>query len=180
MGGAVKAGLRLGDETLLARAARRLAPQVAALAVCTGPEAARLAGLVPPGVSDLPDPLAGFAGPLAGLSAGLDWARAEGHADLVTVAVDTPFFPPDLVARLAEGRGAAQAALAEDRDGLHPTFGLWRTSLAAPLRAALAGGERRMTRFADRAGAVHVRFAGADAFFNVNAPDDLALAEERL
>ncbi len=180
MGGTVKAGLRLGGETLLARAVRRLGPQVAALAVCAGPDPVRLAGLIPTGAACLVDPLPGYEGPLAALSAALDWAEAEGHADLLTVAVDTPFFPPDLAARLAAGRGGATAALAEDGDGLHPTFGLWRTALAAPLRAALAGGERRMTGFAARAGAVRVRFPGADAFFNVNAPGELASAEARL
>ncbi|RDC74925.1 molybdenum cofactor guanylyltransferase [Rhodovulum sp. 12E13] len=180
MGGTVKAGLRLGGETLLARAARRLAPQVPALAVCAGPDPARLAGLLPPGAASLADPLPGYEGPLAALSAALDWAEAEGHADLLTVAVDTPFFPADLATRLAAGRGAAAAALAEDGNGLHPTFGLWRSALAAPLRAALAGGARRMTGFADRSGAVRVRFPGDDTFFNVNAPDDLALAEARL
>ncbi len=180
MGGVLKAGLPLGGETLLARATRRLAPQVGPLAICAGPAPERLAGLIPPGAACLPDRVAGFAGPLAGLSAALDWAAAQGLEDLLTVAVDTPFFPRDLGDRLAAGRGAALAALAEDDDGPHPTCGLWRVALAPELRAALDAGTRRMTDLATRATAVTVRFPGGDAFFNINRAEDLVQAKARL
>jgi molybdopterin-guanine dinucleotide biosynthesis protein A len=180
MGGAVKAGLMLGGETLLARAARRLAPQCACLAVCAGPEPSRLAGFLPEGLPALPDPLPGHAGPLAGLLAALDRAAATGHEDVLTVAVDTPFFPGDLAARLAAGRRGAAVALAADAAGVHGTFGLWSAALAPSLRAAMAGGTRKVTDFAGAHGAVPVRFPGADAFFNVNRPEDLAVAETRL
>ena len=180
MGGALKAGLPLGGETLLARAARQLAPQAGPLAVCAGPAPERLAGLIPPGAACLPDPVGGFAGPLAALSAALDWAEAQGLADLLTVAVDTPFFPRDLGDRLAAGRGAAAAAMAEDDDGLHPTCGLWRVALAPEVRAALEAGTRRMTDLAAKTEAVAVRFPGKGAFFNINRAEDLGRAEARL
>ena len=180
MGGAVKAGLVLGGEPLLSRAAGRLAPQCAVLAVCAGPAPRRLAELMPPGAACLPDPLPGHAGPLAGLLAALDWAAGEGMPDVLTVAVDIPFFPVDLGARLAAGRGDSAVALAEDDDGLHPVCGLWRSALADDLRAALAAGDRRMAGFAEAAGAVPVRFPGRGAFFNVNRAADLASAEARI
>jgi molybdopterin-guanine dinucleotide biosynthesis protein A len=180
MGGAVKAGLVLGGETLLARATCRLAPQCAGLVVCAGPEPGRLAGLMPAGVACRADSVGGHAGPLAGLLAALDWAAETGHRDVLTVAVDTPFFPADLGARLAAGRGAARAALAADEDGLHPTFGLWEVGLAEVLRRALAEGDRKVTDFAASAGATTVPFAGRSAFFNINRPTDLAEAEARL
>ena len=89
MGGADKALLRLGQETLLARAERRLGAQVAEVVVSANGDPARLGT----GRAVLADPVGGFVGPLGGVLAGLGFAQARGAAGIVTVAVDTPFFP---------------------------------------------------------------------------------------
>ena len=94
MGGTDKALLRLGGRTLLSRAIERLEPQVEQLALSANGEAARFGGALPV----LPD--AGGAGPLAGVLAALDWAAPLGATAVVSVAVDTPFFPGDLVPQL--------------------------------------------------------------------------------
>jgi molybdenum cofactor guanylyltransferase len=121
---------------------------------------------------------------LGGVLAGLDWAAAHGRAAIVTVAVDTPFFPDDLVARLLEARAPLAVAATETAGTLrwHGTFALWPVAARTPLREALAAGERKVRAVAEALGAVPVLFAapGFDPFFNINTSGDLAEAERRL
>ena len=97
MGGGDKFLAELAGETLIARTVRRLAAQVAKTAISANCNPALLAGLNLPVLPDAPP----SRGPLSGIQAGLAWAQAEGCSHIVTAASDTPFFPPDLVARLA-------------------------------------------------------------------------------
>jgi molybdenum cofactor guanylyltransferase len=176
MGGTDKASLLLGGRTLLSRVADRLDPQVEALALSANGDTTRFGGALPV----LAD--AGGAGPLAGVLAALDWAAPMGATAVVSVAVDTPFFPGDLVPQLllaAEGAPGG-VALAESGGRVHPTFGLWPVGLRDELRATLARGELRVMDFAERQGAAMARFGDERAFLNVNTPDDLARAEAML
>ena len=183
MGGGDKGLLRLGGTTLLAHVIDRLSPQVADLALNANGEASRFAHL---GLPVLPDSVPGFAGPLAGVLAGLDWAAAAGATSIVTAAADTPFFPCDLVPRLqlaAEGmeHPLALAATPDPERGLvrHPTFGLWPVALRDDLRAALEGGLRKVVLWTDRHEGTLAEFPvdGLDPFFNVNTPEDLRKAD---
>ncbi|MFO1106316.1 MAG: molybdenum cofactor guanylyltransferase MobA [Amaricoccus sp.] len=179
-GGIDKGLVALAGRPLLAHAIARLRPQVAALALNANGDPTRFAAF---GLPVIPDPVPDQPGPLAGILAGLDWAAARGLPAAVTVACDTPFFPRDLVARLAPaaGPGCAIAASRDTDGGLqpHPTFGLWPVSLRAPLRAALAAGERRVRAFAESQGGATVPFADPDGFFNINRPADLDAARAR-
>ncbi|WP_290748690.1 molybdenum cofactor guanylyltransferase MobA [Amaricoccus sp.] len=178
MGGGDKTLLPLGGRPVIAHVIARLAPQAAALAINANGDPARFAGF---GLPVVADGFPGFAGPLAGVLAAMDWAEGQGAAWVATGAGDTPFLPRDLVARLAAGVGDAPAALAATEAGTHPTCALWRVALRDELRAALAAGTRRVSEWAARQGAVRVGFDGEEAaFFNVNAPADLAEAEARL
>ena len=181
MGGGDKGLLSLGGQSLLARVVERLEPQVAGLALNANGDAARFAGT---GLPVIPDSIDGYAGPLAGVLAGLDWAAEQGAETIVTAAADTPFFPCNLVPQLlhaADGMAhpLALAATPDPRRGSarHPTFGLWPVSLRDPLREALANGTRKVVAFTDAHGAAMARFPDDDAFFNVNTPEDLARAE---
>ena len=186
MGGVDKASLILGGRRLIDHALDRLRPQAGALAISANGEASRFAAL---GSPVLPDAESDYAGPLAGILAAMDWAAGIGADRLVTVPVDSPFFPLDLAARLESARAEAGApialaAMAEPGGGVapHPVFGLWSTDLREDLRAALATGERRVRAWAGRHGAVLAIWpaGGADPFFNLNRPEDLAAAELRL
>lgn len=172
MGGRDKALLTLGGETLLERAEARLGPQVDALAVNANGDPARLGTDLPV----LPDGRWEGEGPLAGVLAGLARAETEGHEHVATVAVDTPFFPADLVARLREA-AAPLACAATDRT--HPTFGWWPVALRDALEGALEAGTRKIDAFTAVHGCVSATFASKpfDPFFNVNRPEDLARAE---
>lgn len=187
MGGGDKCLLLAGGRSLLAHAVERLAPQVDGLILNANGDPARFADYRLPVVADS---VAGFAGPLAGVLAGMEAAAARGAAQIVTVAGDTPFFPRDLAARLraaaaAEGKPLACAAAPEGgRLWDHPTFGLWPVALAADLRAALEAGLRKVVLWTDRHGCARATFdpgapeaPGADPFFNVNTPADLAEAD---
>lgn len=181
MGGGDKGLLPLGRSTILGHVIDRLAPQVGALALNANGDPARFRHL---GLPVLPDSVEGHAGPLAGVLAGLDWATSRGADRIVTAAADTPFFPADLVPRLllAAETGGRPIALARTETGRHPTFGLWPVSLRDDLRAALAGGLRKVVLWTDRHGAATADFptVGLDPFFNVNTPEDLAEAESHL
>lgn len=178
MGGADKAMLRLGARSLAARALDRLEPQVERVAISANGDPARLSAL---GLPVLPD--ASRLGPLSGVLAGLDWAAPLGATALVTVAVDTPFFPGDLAPRLALAAEGATGGIALARSGGndHPTFALWPVGLRGALRDFLASGAKASIRaFADAHGAARADFPDDGAFANLNTPDDLARAEALL
>ena len=130
------------------------------------------------------DSVAGFVGPLAGVLAGMDWAAAQGYDAVLSVAGDTPFFPNDLAAQLVAALGQAPIAMATGpgggRQARHPTFALWRVELRAALRAELEAGLRKVVAFSHEHGCVDVEFPDEAAFFNVNTPEELAVAQARM
>ncbi|WP_170342978.1 molybdenum cofactor guanylyltransferase MobA [Ruegeria arenilitoris] len=195
MGGGDKGLLQLGGQSLLAHVIDRLAPQVAGLALNANGDPARFADLDLP---ILPDSIAGYAGPLAGVLAGLDWAAGQGADCIVTAAADTPFFPRDLVDRLmraAQGQAHPLVLATTPRTGdealksgggrrvnRHPTFGLWPVALRDDLRAALTDGLRKVVLWTDRHDGREALFPADpfDPFFNVNTPEDLIRAQHLL
>ncbi len=178
MGGGDKGLLRLGTTTILGQVIDRFEPQVAGLALNANGDTARFASL---GLPVIPDSIDGFAGPLAGVLAGLDWAAKKGASHIVTAAADTPFFPADLVPQLilAAETQDRPIALARTENGRHPTFGLWPTDLRDDLRQSLSDGIRKVVQWTDRHGTAMADFPTGrfDPFFNVNTPEDLALAQ---
>jgi molybdopterin-guanine dinucleotide biosynthesis protein A len=181
MGGGDKGLKRVGGETIIARVIARLGPQCAGLIVNANGDPARLAFL---GLPIVPDDVPGFAGPLAGILAALDWTANERPAIawVVSAPTDAPFLPRDLVARLHEARAAAGVPLACARSAgqAHPPIGLWPVALRADLRHALtAENERKIDRWTARHGVAHADWPvdPVDPFFNANAPEDLAEAE---
>lgn len=180
MEGADKALALLAGRPLAAHAAARLGPQVARMALSTNDAAVRRAL---PGLDALPDADDTRPGPLAGILAGLRWAETlpAPPTALVSAAVDTPFFPDDLVARLAAAADSGTIAVASSASLRHPTFALWPSGLAADLAAYLDAGERRVGAFIDRHRHVVVDFppmaGGLDPFFNINTASDLTTAE---
>ena len=179
MGGGDKGLLTLGGSTILSHVIDRLGPQVAGLALNANGDAARFADL---GLPVIPDSIEGFAGPLSGVLAGLDWAASQGATHIVTAAADTPFFPCDLVPQLmlAAEQAGTDIALAATPDGRHPTFGLWPVALRDDLRIALQDGLRKVVLWTDKHGCAMAQFPDDAAFFNVNTPDDLAKARAML
>jgi molybdopterin-guanine dinucleotide biosynthesis protein A len=180
MGGQEKALLHLGGKTLLDRVIDRVAPQVQTLVLNANGDPSRFAGR---GLPVITDSIAGFAGPLAGILTGLEWAIGRGAYWMVSIPSDTPFLPPDLVMRLSEARRGNDIACAMSGSRAHPVIGLWSTSLAADLRRALiAESIRKVDAWTARyrIGIAEWPSHPYDPFFNINRPADLAEAERIL
>lgn len=125
------------------------------------------------------DEVGGFAGPLAGLHAGL---TACGTPYLVTVPCDSPALPMDLVDRLwrALTDFDADLAVAKTFDQPHPVFALVRRDVLAHLTAFLAGGGRKIDAWYATLRVVEVPFDDeADAFSNINTRNELHDFENR-
>jgi molybdopterin-guanine dinucleotide biosynthesis protein A len=181
MGGGDKARIRIGGTTILERVLARLTPQCSGVIINANGDPARFADTHLPVVADsVPD----FAGPLAGILAGLDWAAAKATDCewLASVPGDCPFLPNDLVARLHEARRVANTPLACARSGewRHPVVGLWPVALREDLRRALLDeGLHKIEIWTARHGVAIADWPTepVDPFFNVNTPDDAAHAE---
>lgn len=176
LGGADKGLLAWRGRPLVELVVDRLRPQVEALAISANRNAVAYAHL---GLVVLPDCLGpvGTIGPLAGVLAGLDHFDVPGrNALMVTVPVDAPRLPADLVARLLAALVAtgAVAAVAYAGGRLQPTFALMRTALRPRLQDFLAAGGRRADAWYEEIEAVRVRFDIPNAFLNLNTPEDFA------
>lgn len=185
MGGREKAMLSLDRQPMIAHVVERLSSQVERIIINANGDPVRFRGFGLPVVEDM---IEGFAGPLAGLLAGMDYSmRAAGAADIVTVAADTPFFPLDLVVRLTAARTEADArlALAVSESGTHQTFGLWSMALMGDLAGYLRAGNRKVSDWTGQHRPALAHFdlimtesRHIDPFFNINRPEDLARAED--
>jgi molybdenum cofactor guanylyltransferase len=180
MGGGDKPLLLIAGKPLLVHAIERMEPQCEALMVNANGVPDRFFEY---GLPVIADSVEGFAGPLAGVLAGLDWVARHhrGVPWLVSIAADTPFLPRDLVTRLHEARAAkgARLACAASGERIHPVIGLWPIDMREELRHALVvEGTRRVDEFTARypLAVVEWRTEPYDPFFNANAPEDLAEA----
>jgi molybdopterin-guanine dinucleotide biosynthesis protein A len=180
MGGGDKALIRIGDQTILQRTLARLAPQVSGIVLNANGDPVRFA---PFGLPVTADSVPDFAGPLAGILAGLDWAAANrpGIEWVVSVPGDCPFLPRDLVARLHEARSAEDRPLACAHSGewRHPVVGLWPIALRDDLRHAITVEDlRKIEVWTARHGVALADWPvePVDPFFNVNTPDDVETA----
>jgi len=180
MGGGDKALIRIGNETILQRALARLTPQVSGVVLNANGDPARFASF---GLAVVADSVPDFAGPLAGILAGLDWvaANSPGTECVVSVPGDCPFLPRDLVARLhgariAEGK---PLACAHSGDWRHPVVGLWQVALREDLRHAITVEDlRKIEVWTARHGVALADWptGSVDPFFNVNTPEDVEKA----
>jgi molybdopterin-guanine dinucleotide biosynthesis protein A len=173
MGGVDKGLVELAGKPMIAHVLERFAPQVAAVLINANQNAERYAAFGHPVVADEVD---GFAGPLAGLHAGLSVARTRFVA---TVPCDSPFLPADLVTRLMAAlvENDAQLAVARTFAQPHPVFCAVRRDVLPHLAAFLAGGGRKIDAWYATLAVAEVGFDDeADAFRNINTSDELAQA----
>ncbi len=189
MGGGDKGLLPLSGQPMLAHVITRLRPQVEALALNANGDPQRFSEFSLPVIAD---PIEGFAGPLSGVLAGMNWAVLEQPdiTHIVTAAGDTPFFPKDLVEHLiAAANKNAQCVILAGSDGhRHPVFGLWPVALRNDLATWMAETETykvlAWVQRHDNAVAefpLHDTISGrVDPFFNVNTREDLNAAETYL
>ncbi len=181
MGGGDKALIQIGGATILERVLDRLQPQCARIILNANGSLSRFSFTKLPVV---PDSVPDFAGPLAGILAGLEWAAANvpDTTYLVSVPGDCPFLPRDLVSRLHAARVSGSTPLACARSGewRHPVVGLWPVALRADLRHALVDEDlHKIEAWTGRHGVTIADWPDqpVDPFFNVNTPEDRTRAE---
>jgi molybdopterin-guanine dinucleotide biosynthesis protein A len=169
MGGADKGLVMLDGQPLVAHVLARLVPQVDEILISANRNLERYRAF---GHRVLEDRITGFAGPLAGLHAGLS---AASHELVLSVPCDVPALPADLAARLARGMEAegAEAAVARAGGRLHPVFCLCRRELRHGLETFLAGGGRRFRDWLESVDCTVVDFDDPECFGNINTPKDL-------
>ena len=168
-----KALAPLAGQPLVTHVAAVLRSSAARLAVVGDTGAAIEVGAV-----DLMDPPGLPAGPLAGVCAALEWAASEGAMFVAVAPCDTPLLTSDVMQRLgAVVLSGAKIACAETADGLQPLVSIWRSDLATRLRAEMSGGHPSVRHVLAACGFEQVTFGDADAFLNVNTPEDLQRAE---
>jgi molybdopterin-guanine dinucleotide biosynthesis protein A len=181
MGGGDKPMRTIAGRTILDRVIARLAPQCDRLILNANGDPARFAAF---GLPVVPDGIADFPGPLAGILAALDWAAAN-RPDvefMLSAAADCPFLPRDLVSRLVAAlrKETAELAVAASDGRSHPVIGLWSVALREQLRQALVVEDiRKIDRWTARYRLATVTWPTTplDPFFNANTMDDIAEAE---
>ena len=181
MGGGDKALIAIGGVTILERVLGQLRSACTGLIINANGDPARFARY---GLPVVPDSVPDFAGPLAGILAGLDWAAAHAPdvAWIASTPGDCPFLPHDLVLRLHEARrkGGTPLACARSGDWRHPVVALWPVALRDDLWHALTKeGLRKIEVWTARHGVAIAEWPAKplDPFFNVNTPEDAAEAE---
>jgi molybdopterin-guanine dinucleotide biosynthesis protein A len=168
MGGVDKGLQLLHGRPMVAAVLERLAPQVDDILINANQNLDAYAKF---GHRVVPDAIGGFAGPLAGLHAGLGEVR---QPLALTVPCDSPFLPLDLFSRLNSGLGDNDLAVAKTGDQPHPVFALVRTSVRANLEEFLAKGGRKIDAWYASLRVVEVPFDDvADAFRNINTREEL-------
>jgi molybdopterin-guanine dinucleotide biosynthesis protein A len=171
MGGVDKGLQPLRGKPMVVWAIARLKPQVDEILINANQNLEVYSAF---GYRVVPDEIGGFAGPLAGLHAGLSAAT---HPLAATVPCDSPFLPPDLVLRLKNSLGEKDLAVAKTGDQPHPVFVLLKTSLKRSLETFLKGGGRKIDAWYASLNVVEVAFDDeADAFRNINTLEELGKA----
>ena len=168
MGGVDKGLQPLRGKPMIGWVLDRLKPQVAEVIVNANQNIEKYEAY---GHHVVRDEIGGFAGPLAGLHAGLKFAK---HPLVVTVPCDSPFLPADLVSRLQAALGANHLAVAKTGEQAHPVFSLMKRDVRESLEAFLAQGGRKIDAWYAALKVVEVSFDDeADAFRNINTLEEL-------
>jgi len=181
MGNADKAFVQLNNQPLLIHVINKIAPQVSRLVINANGDPARFESSNLPVIADT---IGDFPGPLAGVLAAMEWTR-DYHPQckwVVSIPVDTPFAPFDLVQRLLQSinDNNAELACAKSNGRAHPVVGLWPVALADNLRQAMIEDEiRKVDLWTARFKLAQAEFAAdnIDPFFNINRPEDVEQAE---
>ena len=181
MGGGDKCLRALAGRPILSHIIERIRPQVGPLVLNANGDPARFD---PFGLPVAADNVAGFAGPLAGILSGMDWAAlaAPDSPMVLSVPCDAPFLPHDLAECLSAAcrAEAADVVIAASGGQQHPVVGLWPVALRENLRHALVEENiHKVDLWASRYRVAVVDFPvePVDPFFNTNRPTDLAEAE---
>jgi molybdopterin-guanine dinucleotide biosynthesis protein A len=174
MGGSDKGLIAFKGKPMVTHVINRLSPQVSEILINANREIERYQSL---GFTVITDEISDFAGPLAGLHAGMRAAKTE---FILSVPCDSPLLPDDLSPRLMAALESKKADIAVAKTGEqhHPVFCLCRTSLAQNLEDYLSAGGRKVDEWQKQYAYVEVTFDDNPfAFSNINTPEELSKLE---
>ena len=173
-GGKDKALITFNGKALIDHVIEHVSPQIDQLAIN---RSTPLQGYDLTSIADIDD---GKPGPIGGLEAAIVWADALHHPPsyLLTVPVDTPFLPHDLVAKLLPAAESNGAAVATSRSGLQPTISLHKLGHIS-LETISHYKHRAFKDFWQAIGAEEIPFEEEDAFININSPADIERHQKR-
>ena len=170
---------KIGDSSLIEIVIERLKPQVNIIAINSNTldNNRKFNDLVV-----LNDSISGYLGPLVGVLTGLEWlkSRKENFTWLITIPVDSPFFPDDIVNSFVKNLGDEKIIVAKSKEQIHPVIALWSLDLIEPLRKAITNDTRKIDEFTKKIKMKVVNFPiiDYDPFFNINNENDLLIAKK--
>jgi molybdenum cofactor guanylyltransferase len=173
MGGASKALLRLGDQTLIEHVIEALKPQCAGILISIRSTSQAIPCAYPV-VQDLEE-----YGPLGGILAALDWVASHDktQTSLMSVTTDAPFLPLDMLIKLQEAAEKTGCAFCYTPETIHPLHALWPVATRANLRKFLEQGGRSPKAYLEKREAGCVQWP-YPFFLNINTSQDLQEAEQ--
>ena len=181
LGGLDKALLSVGGQRLVDLVLAILKPQADRCALCLREQTEWSKGISLPVLLDQPS--AGR-GPLGGVAAALAWSKTLTPAVdwVITVPVDLPLLPLDLVARLTSEDPTADVVVAKSGDKVHYGVAAWKPSLRDALLSSIEDKSMAVHQFQSTVKTAQVDWPikDRDPFFNVNTPEDLAIAESEM
>ena len=185
MGGKEKALIRLLDRPLLSYVLEKVSGKVAPIALNINTNFDDFQKF---GYKIIKDPIKGHLGPLAGILASLNWAKEINQDWVLTLPCDTPFLPKNLVQSMVEAKNKTpevDLVVAKSRGFNHPVVALWKSDINNKLQNALNEGVRKIDIFTAQLKIAYVDFdniqnSDFDPFTNLNAPQDLILAQQIL
>ena len=185
MGGKEKALIHLLDRPLLSYVLEKVSGKVAPIALNINTNFDDFQKF---GYKIIKDPIKGHLGPLAGILASLNWAKAINQDWVLTLPCDTPFLPKNLVQSMVEAKNktpVVDLVVAKSRGFNHPVIALWKSDINNKLQNALNEGVRKIDIFTAQLKIAYVDFdniqnSDFDPFTNLNSPQDLILAQQIL
>ena len=180
MAGSNKLFLKLQDEFLIERAARKLNQQIGQLVINLNREEDAVKSL---GYQIILDQYNDHQGPLAGIYSALNWAqKSDDKIDYVlTAPADAPFFPDDLSKVLSNAIGNNDIAIAQYDGYPQQLFGLWSVKCLKDLSLFLENPDNRKVISFIRSKnwvQVDINKQQPDPFMNINTAQDWQMAQD--
>lgn len=177
MGGKNKAFLKILDKALIQYILKNLEVSLDEILINANQNHKKFESLGFPVISDHID---GFAGPLAGMAAGLQTAKTS---HILVVPCDSPFITDDLVSRFvtAHTQTNADICVAHDGQRLQPVFALINIKVLPSLLAYLESGNHKIDTWYEQQNMTTVDFSDApQTFININTPEELRKSETQM
>ncbi|QWE24202.1 molybdenum cofactor guanylyltransferase [Polynucleobacter sp. AP-Elch-400A-B2] len=179
MGGIDKGLIPFHGKPLIESAISRLKPQVSTILINANRSITKYSHY---GYPVLMDETPDFSGPLAGFSVGLKHCKTP---YLLTSPCDSPLLPADLAEKMARQLEDNDLELvfasSKEDDGKiwsQPVFCLMKSDLQHSLHNFLSKGDLKIDRWFKELRSGTVVFENAQAFANVNTPEELAALEK--